>query len=179
MMKQVLSVCLVAGLTAACARAADVENMVVKTPSGDATPASLRAAIHVAHVGGGENTDPLIMSKVGTAGFRSALERSLTANAMRAPNAASARYHLDARLVGLRQPAIGLDMTVTAAVFYVMKTASGGKTVYKEVIETPYTAELSRTPIGMQRLRFANEGAIRTNIATFISELKKKADQLK
>ena len=82
----------------------------------------------------------------------------------------AARFKMKASLLGLRQPLAGIDMTVEATVRYVVTDAKTGKVVFEDVINTPYTAHLGDAFYGPTRLRLANEGAARKNIANFIEK---------
>ncbi len=123
----------------------------------------------VAPVGGGEETNALLQSKISNAAFQTALEQSLALNAMLAT--ANAHYTVAASLEKLKQPFAGFDMTVTSVVHYVVTPAGGGAPVFDETISTPYTANFSDAFVGVERLRLANEGAVRASIAAFITKL--------
>lgn len=78
---------------------------------------------------------------------------------------------LTADLMKLEQPFVGLDMTVTSSVRYVVIERSSGRTVFDSTVTTPYTARFSDALIALERLKLANEGAIRTNIGELLSQL--------
>jgi hypothetical protein len=82
-----------------------------------------------------------------------------------------ARYTLVASLVSLQQPALGFDMTVTATVQYALTDNTTGTVVWHEAVATPHTATVSDAFVGGTRLRLANEGAVRKNIARLIERL--------
>ena len=126
-------------------------------------------AVAVAPVSGGKETNALLQSKISNEAFQMALEQSLALNAMLAES--NARYTVTAALEDLKQPFAGFDMTVTASVHYVVTPTAGGAPVFDETIVTPYTANFSDAFVGVERLRLANEGAVRTSIATFIGKL--------
>lgn len=137
---------------------------------------SLRKAITVAEVSGGQETNPLWTSQVDNASFKSALEQSLTLHAMISEGAA--RYKLEAKLLELDQPFGGFDMTVGSRVFYRLAEADTNERVYEKEIDCEYTADFSDAFLGYERLKLANEGAIKKNIALFmealIAEFKKR-----
>ncbi|MDD9877860.1 MAG: hypothetical protein OXR84_10515 [Magnetovibrio sp.] len=81
------------------------------------------------------------------------------------------KYDLNAYLMGLTQPLIGLDMTVTATVRYELIDTATRKSLVNETVTVPYTAKFSDAFIGTERLRLANEGSIRENIAAFLRHL--------
>lgn len=130
---------------------------------------SLRKSITVVEVSGGKETNPLWTSQVDNAAFKDALEQSLTLHAMIAET--SPRYNLEAKLLELDQPFGGFNMTVGSRVFYRLADATSNERVYETEINCEYTAELSDAFLGYERLKLANEGAIKKNIALFIEAL--------
>ena len=82
---------------------------------------------------------------------------------------------LTAHLIELEQPLAGFDVEVTSTVQYVVTRRSDGVVVLDETIVTPYTEDFSSTFLAVERLRLANEGAIRRNIETFITTLIEKS----
>jgi hypothetical protein len=127
------------------------------------------AAIAIAGVTGGQETNPMWMSKVSNENFRDALEQSLRLHAMLATG--HPRYMLTAELQSLSQPIIGIDMTVTSKVHYRLVSAADQSVALDQVIETPYTAQFGEAFLGSERLRLANEGAIRVNIDALIKSI--------
>lgn len=81
------------------------------------------------------------------------------------------KYRLDADLIGLKQPFAGLDMTVTSTVQYTLTDLDANEVVYASEVKTPYTAKMGDSFVGVQRLKLANEGSIRTNLSAMISEM--------
>lgn len=126
----------------------------------------LRKNVAIDRVSGGKETSPLWMSQVSTADFEEALRLSLKQHDML--GATDAPLIVEANLIKLDQPLIGLDMTVTSTVQYSVRTADGA-TAFDETIVSPYTADFSSSFLGVERLRLANEGAIRKSIADFIA----------
>lgn len=109
-------------------------------------------------------------SQVGTPEFQQALTQSLQANTMLATGAP--RYHLDANLENLDQPALGgFDMTVGSRIRYKLTDIATGKPAFEKAIETEYTANFSDAFAGVERLRLANEGSIKKNIGLFLEAL--------
>ena len=66
---------------------------------------------------------------------------------------------------------MGLSMTVTASVHYVVQPAHYGQPILDRTITTPYTAAWGDAFVGVERLRRADEGAMRANIAQFVAAL--------
>ncbi|HEY1837753.1 MAG TPA: hypothetical protein VGG36_08865 [Rhizomicrobium sp.] len=172
MVVRFVAIAMLAGLSA-CASAADPGAMTVaSTPAATARPfpAPLQHAMCVRAVTGGEETNPLWVSKVDDAGFNTALTSSLEGAGLSAGAGSTCAYPIDVHLLGLSQPGIGFDMTVTSHVNYKVYDPSGQPFVL-ETIDAPYTAKLGDAFVGAERLKLANEGSIRTSIQMFFDKL--------
>jgi hypothetical protein len=142
------------------------------------TPADLRSApsphlagaVSVGEVAGGSETNPLWKSEIDNASFRAALLESLRAAGLLAEKE-GAPFVAQVRLVKLDQPAVGFNMTVISVVHYTVKDVRTGATIVDEDIMAAHTATVGEAFAGVKRLRLANEGAARKNIATFIERL--------
>jgi hypothetical protein len=156
---------------AGCASSARPEAMVLKTEA-DARPfpQTLLHAMCVRTVTGGEKTNPLWVSKVDNDGFRTALASSMDGVQLAAP-ADGCSYPVDVNLLGLSQPIMGFDMTVTSHVNYKVYDKAG-QPYMLETIDAPFTAKMSDAFVGVERLRLANEGSIRTSIEKFFVKLR-------
>ena len=165
-----LAVCVALG---GCASGARTEAMIAPLDAsyltGERSP--FRQAITVASVTGGSSTNPLWTSQVSNEDFKKALEQSLKLNTLLAEG--EGKYRLTVSLISLKQPFVGLDMTVDATARYVVTPISGGAPAMDQTFNTPYKAAFGDALIGMERLRLANEGAIRTSIAAFVASLSK------
>jgi hypothetical protein len=129
----------------------------------------LRDAITTTGVQGGKKTNPLWASKVSNEEFLAALQQSLKAHTMLATSVG--KYELSAQLVQLKQPIVGFSMTVTARVKYMLKEKASGKILFDREITSPYTAKMGDAFYGPERLRLANEGAIKASITDLIKSL--------
>lgn len=128
----------------------------------------LSGSMAVGSVSGGQESMPLWVSKVGDSEFREALDSSLTLNGLRATDPAAARLVVDVELLALEQPFVGISLTVTPRVRYrVVERASQAEILNEELV-TPYTASFGSAFIAAERLRLANEGAIRESIKAFL-----------
>ena len=166
-----VTVIVVASLLGGCASGARIENMeVAGQPAQRVAPTPLRQQLAVHDVSGGNETSPLWKSNVGNPEFGSALRNSLRATGLLAEGP-PARYALNAQLNRLDQPMFGFDMTVTADITYTVANQASGKTLWQKTLVTPYTARLGEAFAGVERLRLANEGAIRANISQLIDAL--------
>lgn len=163
-----------AALLAGCASPARQERMQADTSLAERTAAAaspLAGKIGIQDVTGGSTTNPMWMSKISSSEFERALETSLRDAGILSANRQGAPFLLLADLVSLDQPFIGLSLTVTATVTYRLVERATGKTVYEQTIATPHTAQIGDAFIASERLRLANEGAMRANIARLIADL--------
>ncbi len=176
-MKKVLQHLAAAALIAllgGCAAGARVENMeVAGQPAQRIAPTPLRQQLAVREVGGANGDNRHWQSSVGNPGFEAALINSLRATGLLAEGGAgqTAHYALGAQLVEMDQPFIGFNMTVTAKVGYTITERSSGRILWQRTLTTPYTASFGDSLLGIERLRLANEGAVRANLAQLIDEL--------
>ena len=134
--------------------------------------AGLEESFTVGDVSGGAETNPLWTPQVGNDAFRAALERSLQANRMLAAMPDSARYVVFARLLEVERPVAGLAMRVAPRIAYRVVERGVPGEVFDEEISTSYTAAFDESPLGAERLRLANEGAIRESIREFLNRVR-------
>jgi len=156
---------------AACASASKPGAMVAELT--DATiirdDSTLRNAFTVGAVTGGKKTNPLWISKVSSEDFAEALRQSLASHAML--SASSGKYVIDAELVEVKQPFGGFNLTVKSTVKYKVTEAATSTVVMEETVKNEHTAKMGEAFVAAQRLRLANEGAMKGNIAQFIGKL--------
>jgi hypothetical protein len=163
-------------LTTGCAAPARVSEMSLRaehaaTLSTAERATALRHAVSVRDVAGGRDTNPMWTSQVASTDFERALEASLRSAGFLSENRQTAPYAVLADIVKLDQPFLGLDLTVTASVNYTVVNQRTKLDVFSRTITTPYTATFSDSALAVERLRLANEGAIRQNITKFLQEL--------
>ncbi|GAB5503834.1 hypothetical protein [Pyruvatibacter sp.] len=171
-----LTLALVASLSlAACAAGARSTSMVapIDASTRAASDSVLFQSIKVNSVSGGEETNPMWTSEVSSGAFREALTSSLRSSDML--DQTDGGLSLNAHIRDLKQPLVGFSFTVTAVVDYNVSTPDGQR-AFSEVIRTPFTAGVSDAFLGVERLRIANEGAIKENIKAFITRLSNAAD---
>jgi hypothetical protein len=158
---------------AACASGANPEMMTV-TRSATAPAAMAGDAgyhkLSVAAVQGGSDTNPLWMSSVSNADFKAALERSLKGLDYLADDKGA--YVVTASITDLQRPLAGLDMSVTIKVRYTVSPTAGGAPLFDDTIAATGTAKFGDSLIAVERLRKANEAAVRANIEAFAQRLK-------
>lgn len=174
MKKTVYSVIAVAFavLMTGCAAPARIEQMTAAvSPQQRILPTPLRTNVAVRDVTGGKETNPMWVSNVGSSEFEQALEASLREAGLLAAGKQAGKYTLVAHLENVDQPMAGFNMTVTVTVAYSLVERATGKEVLSRKVSLPYTASFDAAFAGTERLRIANEGAVRVNISKLIDEL--------
>ncbi|MEJ5999665.1 hypothetical protein [Paucibacter soli] len=157
-----------------CATPARVDQMQTNSSLATRTAVAnskMRESIAIRDVTGGQETNPMWISNVSSSDFERALEASLKDAGLWQPNRQAGKYLLVAHLEKLDQPLAGFSMTVTANVRYTLIERSSNKTVFERTLATPYTAQMSDAFLGAERLKLANEGAVRSNIQQLIDAL--------
>jgi hypothetical protein len=137
-------------------------------------PEPLRGQVAIGAVQGGMETGRWWGSKVGVAALQQALEESLQAVGMQPSSPEPApRFELRAELLQLEQPMVpALGVTVGAAVRYTLVDTASGKVVYQRRIANTEEAGLGEAVLSpSERLRIANERALRGNINLLLREL--------
>lgn len=129
---------------------------------------TLQQSVTVNDVTGGKETNPLWTSQVGSIDFQQALERSLQNSVLLATIPSEANFVVSAQMLELKQPLIGASLTVTSRVSYHVMDRATSEVFMNEEVVTPYTANFSSALYAVERLRLANEGAIRVNIGEFV-----------
>jgi hypothetical protein len=154
-----------APLLAACATSG---GMTVN-PGAVANPvAKYRNAIAVRSVTGGQVMNILTVPGVANEPFQAALESTLAANGYLA-QPGTPKFYLDAEIQNLEQPLIGLDFDVVANVTYKI-SGGGAEAVYP--IKAKGTATFSDSVVGLDRIRIANERAMRENLKQLLQVLR-------
>lgn len=137
-------------------------------------PDALKAQVGVAAVKGGQDTGRWWGSKVSATALQQALEESLYAVGMRPPAPQPApRFELQAELLQLDQPLVpALGVTVGVAVRYTLLDTATGKTLYQRRIANTDDARFSEAILSPpERLRIANERALRANLGLLLRDL--------
>jgi hypothetical protein len=127
-----------------------------------------RNAVVVRSVTGGQVMNPLTVMGVTNEPFKAALESSLAANGYLS-RSGTPKFYIDAEIVNLDEPVIGLDLDVTADVTYKVSGASAPATY---PIKTTARATFSDSPIAADRVRIANERAMQQNIKQLLQALR-------
>ncbi len=171
-MIRLLVAMLVLGGLGACATPASYTSMVPELATADLGPGpapSYRGAITVASVSIGTDTSTPWTSQIGSTEFQDALVRTLTLANLASPQ--GGRFRLDATLLRLERPFAGFAMTVTASVAYRLTDTATGAVVYQDTRTSLGTASLNDAIMNANRLRIADERALRANIRKLIEDL--------
>ena len=171
MIRLLVAMLLLAGL-GACATPGSYTSMVPELASADLGPGpapSYRGAITVASVSIGTDTSTPWTSQIGSTEFQDALVRTLTLANLASPQ--GGRFRLDATLLRLERPFAGFAMTVTASVAYRLTDTATGAVVYQDTRTSLGTASLNDAIMNANRLRIADERALRANIRKLIEDL--------
>jgi len=173
----VLAAALTLGLLSACGTPTQSLTMAL-TPADSLqlrswVPDGLKGNVELEGVKGGEVTGRWWGSKVTSLALSQALEDSLRGVGMlpMAP-VPGARYQLRVQLLSLDQPPVAADTTVTVAIQYSLMAKGDGAVLYQRAVRTAATAGLSDALLSpTERLRLANEAAVRANIAVAVRDL--------
>jgi hypothetical protein len=131
--------------------------------------AKYRNAIAIRSVSGGQVMNILTVPGVANEPFQAALESTLSYNGYLAQPGSTPKFYLDAEIQNLEQPLMGLDFDVVANVTYKI-SGGGAEAVYP--IKAKGTATFSDSVIGLDRIRIANERAMRENLKQFLQVLR-------
>jgi hypothetical protein len=159
----------------ACAAGARPEQMAVASVERFDAASPLSEALTVEQIQGGSETNPMWMSNISNEQFRAGLEQSLRNAGLLAGSPASAQYRVVANMQDLNRPMAGFDMRVTVSVRYSVVPVAGGAPIFDEVVSATGVGRMSDAFVGVERLRIANEAAVRENITEFIRRLRAQA----
>lgn len=151
-----------------CATPAETQAMIVNPDAPVGQNQKLKGKVALGNVAGGQETNPLWTSQVDNQSFREALRSSLSAFGYLASDPATASHKVDANLMSLVQPVIGLTFDVKSNIQYTVTTGNASK---EHVIEATGTAGFSDAAVAITRLRLANERSIKENITQFLKQL--------
>lgn len=170
MIRRFAVILLMAGSLAGCAAGATAGAMTIRPDEfkGPANPA-LKGAVAVGPVAGGGETNPLWISDISADEFRGALQGSLSLAGLLAPG--PAKYELRATLVQVDKPMFGFDMTTTTQILYKLQDTSTKTVLLEEKVTAAHTATVSDAFVGSARVKLANEGSARKNIAAALEKV--------
>lgn len=157
-----------------CATPAKMDQMVPNEHEAPAAPSNsmLRGAVAIERVGGGEAPDPMMVySAVGAKELEGALREALGKFGYLSPDANDAPYRLQAFLVDMRRPGVGITMVATSLIRYKLVRARDASVLYDDIVTASARKTGSDAFVGAERHRMAVEGSIRANIAQFLANL--------
>lgn len=171
---------LLTGFLTGCVSGAKVDRMVVGIPGSETASIGaaansnqkLRQSVAVGLVEGGSETYRLWVSQISNENFKEALSKSLKNSGIEAETPNQARYVLSASIRKVDQPWFGFDMTVDTVISYILTDKISSTVLLNQEIVATHTADFTETLYGPSRLRLANEGSAKQNIAKLISSLK-------
>jgi hypothetical protein len=136
-------------------------------------PEGLKGNVELDAVKGGEATGRWWGSRISSLALSQALEDSLRSVGMLPMTAGpSVKYQLRVQLLTLDQPLVAADTTVTAAIQYSLLAKADGAVLYQRAVRSTGTAGLGEALLSQtERLRLANEAAVRANIASAVRDL--------
>jgi hypothetical protein len=126
------------------------------------------------HSVGGKESDPLIEgSKIDNQSFTTALMQSLTNSNLFSEVSLdkNSDYELTPLVMNQDQPFLGINMTVSLRIRYVLTSGIDKAEIWKKDINSTYTATMGDAFVGSTRLKKANEGAVRENIKMLLQEI--------
>ena len=161
------------GTLSACSAPARSGHMVPKSALSlsHSLDSPLRNAIAISKIGGGEKTNPMLWSKVGTNELHEALRLSLSQYGFLSTSDVAAPFRLEVFLIELKQPPGGYTLIVTSFIRYKLTRSRDDQVVYDDVITASYKATMDDAFAAIHRMKLANEGSIRANIAAFLQHL--------
>jgi len=135
-------------------------------------PAQLHEQISLGLVQGGQVTSSYWGSKISDEALRQALEDSLRDAGMLARTPQGGRYEMRAQLSQLKQPMVALNVKVELVMVYTVVERKTGATRYQRELRVPYTVDWTEALLDQnERMRMANEAALRKSISTMMREL--------
>ncbi|MDM4766939.1 hypothetical protein [Pelomonas sp. SE-A7] len=134
-------------------------------------PDALRQNVSLGPVSGGQATNRWWGSKVSSQALEQAFEDSLRSVGMFPQTREAGRYQLDIKLTDLDQPMVSLDTTVRLAISYTLIDRTSKAALYQRTLRNAATVELTDKLMPVERLRLANEAAIRDSIRQVLRDL--------
>lgn len=155
---------------AACATPSRPEAMMLTSVDGlTAQPGQTGyRSVRSVTASGGSDTNPMWASQVSNEALQSAVEQSLEAAGYMGEQGQPLTVQVS--LMGLDQPAMGIDFNVTSRVRYVVR--QGDREIYNQTIEAVGKGTMSDAFVGTERLRIANEKSIQENIRLFLVDFR-------
>ncbi len=153
----------------ACASPANYSAMVAGVPPGLGPAPVYRNAITVGSVTLGRDVGTPWSAAAGPDQVQQALLQTLAGAGLGRP--AGGRFRLDGQLLTLSRPYAGFAMTVTAAIAWRLTDVTSGTMVYDRALQGLGAATLDDAVDNNNRLRIAEQRAVRANLQQLVQEL--------
>jgi len=136
-------------------------------------PDALKFNVELDRVQGGESTSTWWGSHISAMAFQSALEDSLRGVGMLPSSSTTpTRYQLKVTLVAQVQPVVAAHTEVAVSIRYQLVDKTDGRLLYERYLRTSGNADFTDAMISQpERLRLANEDAVRKNIVAALRDL--------
>jgi len=153
----------------ACSPPATYSAMVAGAPMGQAPAPVYRNGTSVGSVALARDVGTPWTSSVAPDQVQQALVQTLAVAGLGQP--ANGRFRLDGRLLTLSRPYAGFAMTVTAAIAWRLTDTTNGAVVYDRTLQGLGTATLDDAVDNNNRLRIADQRAVRANLQQLVQDL--------
>lgn len=142
------------------------------------TPATIKTTnLHTQSVtvavGGGKETNSTGKSQISDTAFAEAISNAITSSKVFSSviKGAGGDTILTVTIFNIDQPSFGFSFTVKMEAGWTLKRADTGAVIWQESIKSEHTATTSDAFAGVERLRLANEGAAKNNIAEALRKI--------
>jgi len=167
--RSILTILAVVLLMSGCASAAVSTAMIPATMDvGTTHPHSVNVVVT-----GGAETTAMQPSRISNGAFKEAIVDSLNKSHAFAQvgETGTADYRLQVSIFSIEQPSIGFSMTVKMEAGWTLIQERTKEIVWRESVQSTYTASAGAAFSGAERIRLATEGAARENIKQAIQNL--------
>jgi len=113
----------------------------------------------------------MLTSEVGTKEFQESLRQTLDRQGFLSADKGSP-FQLKAFIIEVKHPLTGFSLTVDSFVRYTLIRAKNSNVIFDDVLQGTFTATTDDAIIGVERLRLAEEGAMRANISALLIHLR-------
>lgn len=124
-------------------------------------------------VGGGTETSSTGKSQISDTAFSDAISNAITSSKVFSSviKGSGGDTVLTVTIFNIDQPSFGFSFTVKMEAGWTLKRADSGAVIWQESIKSEHTATTSDAFAGVERLRLANEGAAKNNIAIALRKI--------
>lgn len=144
--------------------------MVYQTEDGTASyPEMLMGNVSLGNISGGQTTNPLLTAKVSNGAFLEALEKTLSNEGLLGSNG---KYQIDANIMEVSSPMVGLNMSATTRINYILLDKNSQALILDETLSTTETAKPGDAFVAAVRQRKAVEMSARENIKQLLQILR-------